>query len=726
MKNSLFVSQIAIGAITGLVLFAFGFVANDITFAQNQFRKPSQNDIEWLFGNNSNSKLPNRNTINYYENAENDNDSTTQVTFKSYYNNNNSPEPCKPVNCSKNGVKLKNPNCKCEYCYSGKSHDVEPCGKVKSKTKISSQKIKQKKSATVPQSLNDSNSYSPESENNAESTSDSAESPSFSDSESDNDEQTNSPVVAVDPNLSIQTNVVNITQENQSPKQATIQFAKQKPTPIETNSEQTVSSNVIKIAYPESDSIQLKAPLNNAIALTVPRKHQHSQQLKQQQPISIPPAPVTSKQLKNQVESNVSCDCGGTQNNATTNNYSCSPNENYHGENCLCDSCEQQLAGCGSGEIIAETCIGVLYRHIAKLRYARMRHNSNHNGQCNCWLCANLDNPDMTGVGIWNYRTAGFGINTINIAANIAALHESPNMFLSRPDIAIHFNAETRNRVWADYRQFNNSIATAIRLPNGNIIYQDRTTNLFTFGFEKCIGAQSSLEARIPLIYQVDSKSELTNGRQNLLHAGNNELGNITLSSKYVFARTKKITLTTGLGVSLPTAENWKITNYNASNYNASIENKAYDLVPYLAVQWHPTDSAFGHLLVQADIPISKNEIQFTNQKSKIEESQLIQVGVQLGRWFYRNEYGIYSCRIGGFVEINYAAEINSADNAILIDADNYVWLNSPDNKPDRLNFSAGLPISFGQFSINNAVIVPLSNDHRFSIAYNFSLCRKF
>ncbi|MDR2642316.1 MAG: hypothetical protein LBC74_05940 [Planctomycetaceae bacterium] len=358
----------------------------------------------------------------------------------------------------------------------------------------------------------------------------------------------------------------------------------------------------------------------------------------------------------------------------------------------------------------------MLFRQIAKLRYARLQHDAKHNGQCDCWLCANLDNPDMMGNGIWNsYRVAKFGQTS-------GILHASPNMILSRPDIATHFNAEVQSRIWADYRQFNNAAAIAILLPNRNTIIRDRSINLFTFGIEKRIGAQTSLEVRIPLLYQFGSDSAFAGSRwQNLQRAGASELGNITFSTKYVFARTKKITLTTGLGVSLPTADDWKITNHNAA-----IENKAYNIVPYLAAQWHPNDCTFGHLFIQSDIPVNKNKICLNNSESKIEESQLVQFGIQLGHWFYRNEYGMYTCRIGGFIEVDYAAAVNSADKITLTDNNNFIGINSTKNKPDNLNFIAGLPITFGQFSVNNAVIVPLSNDRPFSIAYNFSLCRKF
>ncbi|MDR1485185.1 MAG: hypothetical protein LBT09_10220 [Planctomycetaceae bacterium] len=708
MKKTLFFSKITVASIAVLVLFAFCFLANSTVSAQNQYRRPSKSDVEWLLGNNNKSKLPNRSTINFDENIEDNIDAITPAVFRS---SNDLPEPCQAVTCSKNGSKLKNPNCRCEYC--GEPCNVEPCGKTKAKPIRNPQKIKQINFPTTPQPHADKNEND---DDNAENNFD--------------NEQLDPPIVAVDSGFPAKSNAVNATLNNKNSHQATIEFAAQKPTPIETDAipNNSNSNNIkVKIAYPDSDPIHLTTPQTNnipnpqanAIALSARPERQHNIQ-------PTPQQHAKQKIHKNKTNLNTDCNCENFHDN--THDPSCHKSggkfltckKNIYGNDCPCDSCSGSV-GCDSGEIVAETCVGILFRQINRLRYTRLKHDAKHNGQCNCWLCANLDNPDMTGNGIWNlHRVAEFG-NVVNSATDISSLHISPNMFLSRPDISTHFNAETRSRVWADFRQFNNAAATAIILPNGNAIVHDRTINLFTFGFERRIGMQTSLEIRVPLLYQFDSDAAFSNAWRNLHRAGSSELGNITLSTKYVFARTKKITLAAGLGVALPTADDWSVTNFDAA-----IENKAYNIVSFLAAQWHPNDSTFGHLFFQADIPASKNEIRFGELKSKIEESQILQIGVQLGRWFYRNEYGMYSCRIGGFVEIDYAVAVNSADNVFIVKDNNFIGVNSTENKPDNLNFTAGLPITVGQLSVNNAVIVPLSNNRQFSIAYNFSICRKF
>ncbi|MDR1054165.1 MAG: hypothetical protein LBL39_08315 [Planctomycetaceae bacterium] len=711
MKRYFFFSKIGVVAL--LVFFAFFVFASSSVFAQHQYRRPSKSDIDWLLGGNNKSKLPNRNSID----AEPFDDEDT-ISPAVFHSQSNLPEPCQSVKCSKNGSKLRSPSCGCEYCAARDWRDVEPCGKVR--LRQNPQKIKQINFPTNQQ-LDQQSTDNKDVEK--------------TDEDNYNDEQTNQPIVAVESGFPAKSTTAKPTsnvKNTKNQKEAVIEFSEQKPIAIETDSKKDANSNDVKIAYPDSEPVQLPTPQTNTVAN--PKTNAVELSTRPESRRKILPAPqlktkqkkYTNKTDDNNIDCNIDCDCvairGGSHDpfcpQYVGNHGKCE--KNIYGKDCPCERCGQ-LVGCGSGEIIADTCVGILYNQISRLRNVRLQHNARHNGgKCNCWLCADLNNPDMTGNGIWNLqRVAEFG----NIT-RAGSLHVSPNMFLSRSDIATHFNAEARNRVWVDYRQFNNATTTALLFPNGNFIAQDRTINQFTFGLEKRIGTQTSVEVRVPLLYQFSSDSEINRGIGADLRASNTELGNITLSTKYVFARTKRITLTTGLGVLLPTAEDWEV-----KNFEASMNNKAYNIISYVAAQWHPNDSTFGHLLVQADIPVSKNELRFREQRSKIEESQIIQVGVQLGRWFYRNEYGTYSCRIGGFLELDYAVAINSADNIVVFDNNNqnrYVCVGSTKDKPDYLSLSAGLPISFGQLSINNAIIVPLSDDHQFSAAYNFSLCRKF
>jgi hypothetical protein len=721
----------------------FCLISGGVLFAQTQYRRPSDSDIEWLLGGNSRSKLPNRNSINTdnQTNLQTDsNEYQNSITQAGFHNNTdnyagnhsnygqrkNLPDPCQPVSCSKNGSKLKSPSCCCEYCDNrskniahsnsdtdcsadqyvsipvnppaSRDRSVPPCDKVKS----SPSKFKPINPKSAPQriSYNDGNTAADE-----------------VDTETDVVTWTKTePVTAVE---TFSEKFARSQNDENKTDKSTISFAAREPTPIESDTIHEQSN------APETAPENLIMPKTAAIALPTRHAAPHK--------IDPPQKNITPKKYQHQNEHNNTCN---SSNNYCNDNScsSCSGKKSvdkfHHGksyDDCFID--DYQVSGCDSGEVIAETCVGFLFRQIARLRDARVRHND----FCGCWLCANLDNPDMVGNGVWGaWRVAGFSGRFRNGSqSQWADLQASPNLLLSRPDVANHFNAETRNRIWIDYRQFNNAVGNGRFLAWQNeFIEESRTLNLFTFGLEKRIGKLSSLEIRVPLIYQYDSGFDAGSlsfaNRRNLTRGSEVEIGNILLTSKYIFARTKKYTLAAGIGTSLPTADDWKITGYDAA-----IKNKSYNIISFVGAQYHPNDSTFGHLLVQADIPVNGNELQLNDQKINIDESQIIRVGLQLGRWFYRNERGLYSCRIGGFVELDYAIAVNSADNGSLADNINNInysniFISSTKNKPDELNLAFGLPVMFGLLSINNALIIPISNDHQFSIAYNFSLSRRF
>lgn len=371
---------------------------------------------------------------------------------------------------------------------------------------------------------------------------------------------------------------------------------------------------------------------------------------------------------------------------------------------CSCDRCNGRV-----DEIVASTLIGDCIRRITCLYQTRSRHGD----CCSCWLCTDLDAPDMVGDAVWiPQRFVGYYSDS---DGRFEALSQ-PTALLSRLNVAEHFNAEVRDRLWFDYRHFNNAVTHWSGTPNQRL-RSTRAVDQFTFGLEKRILPCTSLELRVPILNQFDSGASFGIGGD-----ASAELGNIALIGKYIFTRTEDFTVVGGIGLTFPTAEDWKL-----AGTGASLKNKAYNIVPYLGVQWHPNQSTFGHALVQVDVPLSDNELRCGNTSLKLEEQSAIRVGLQVGRWFYRNERGMHSCRLGGFLEIDYTTATDDASSALLRQAGNRLLIASRENKAQSLNLVAGLPILFGQLAITNAVIVPVTSDDRqFSVGYNFSLSRRF
>jgi hypothetical protein len=279
-------------------------------------------------------------------------------------------------------------------------------------------------------------------------------------------------------------------------------------------------------------------------------------------------------------------------------------------------------------------------------------------------------------------------------------------------NLAEHFNAEIKDRIWFDYRHINNG--TSINVTD---FRKSRAVDQFTFGLETRLTACSSIEVRVPVIDQFASKQSGLNDRLGRSAA---ELGNLSLIFKCLLSRSNEFTFSGGIGVVFPTAEDWRLPNVR-------LENKSYYLVPYLGLQWHPNENLFGHFLIQTDLSVSDNKLRLGNSTLNVDEPTVVRLGWQLGRWFYRNEQGSHSCRLGGFLELDWTLTTDHANNGQIFSDWGYVSIGSTNNKPKPLNIAIGIPILFGQLAITNAIILPLtSHDRSFSAGYDFSLSRRF
>ena len=302
--------------------------------------------------------------------------------------------------------------------------------------------------------------------------------------------------------------------------------------------------------------------------------------------------------------------------------------------------------------------------------------------------------PDMIGSSAW---FSGYWVRT-----GSSQQFALPTMLLTRPNVVEHFNAKVQNRIWADYRHWNNAVSI------GNT---SRGVDLFSFGLEKRILKRSSIELRVPLIYQFESDGGAETSA---------ELGNVSVFLKQVLRQKSRWTLSGGVGVMLPTAEDWR------PNSSDRLKNNAYYLVSFLGLQWHPNENIFGHFVVQADLPVEKNELVFSGSGSScnVEGQQVIRTGIQLGRWIYRNEQGKRTCRLGGFAEVNYAVV---TDGTPEYESTGTTYVSAFDSRKSTLTAAAGMPMVFGKLTAINSVILPISgSDRPFSVGYNFSLTRQF
>jgi hypothetical protein len=306
----------------------------------------------------------------------------------------------------------------------------------------------------------------------------------------------------------------------------------------------------------------------------------------------------------------------------------------------------------------------------------------------------------MIGSSAW---LTGYSVGTDSFTFTL------PTMLLTRPNVVEHFNADVQNRIWADYRHWNNAVSMS-----SGTGFLNRAVEQYSFGLEKKVLKRTSMELRVPLIYQF--------GSGQLDTAGAVELGNVSVFMKQVLIQRSRWTISGGVGTSLPTANDWQPFG------DARLKNNAYYLVSFLGAQWHPNSNTFGHFVVQADVPVEKNELFFDGSPSvKVNGQHVIRSGVQLGHWIYRADHGKRPCRFGAFAEVNYAVVTEGSPYRGLPDGVNDIFVSAFNSKKSTLSAAVGMPMVFGKLTCTNAVILPVSGNNRpFSAAYSFSLSRQF
>ena len=302
--------------------------------------------------------------------------------------------------------------------------------------------------------------------------------------------------------------------------------------------------------------------------------------------------------------------------------------------------------------------------------------------------------PDMLGSSAW---LTGYSVGTNNMAFTL------PTMLLIRPNVVERFNADVQDRIWADYRQWNNAVS---------LNDKSRAVEQFSFGLEKKMLRGSSVELRVPVISQFASKQTVGNPATSV------ELGNVSVFAKQVLYQNSRWTVSGGAGVTMPTAADCRL-----SDISARLKNNAYYLTSFFGVRWHPNCCTFGHFIMQADMPIEKNEWVVGDVRRKIEGQQVVRTGFQLGHWIYRVNHGKRSSRLGVFAEVNYAVVIDGSPQY----EQNDVYISGFDSGKSALTAAVGVPMVFGKLTCTNAFTLPISgSQHPFSVGYSFALSRQF
>lgn len=210
---------------------------------------------------------------------------------------------------------------------------------------------------------------------------------------------------------------------------------------------------------------------------------------------------------------------------------------------------------------------------------------------------------------------------------------------LGRQKVADNMTLVPTNRIIFDYNYFH------------NIPFTQSTTqipiqiNRFTIGFEKTLlHGLASLEMRIPLAVTINNQLSLF---------GENDidkfrLGDITLITKYVLFERRNVIWTSGIGFSLPLAEDISIIDRTSGNDIVRWKNRTLHFMPYLAVSAVPNDRLFFNAVIQGDNAIIGDSTyiadftQITSKRmisiGKTYDRSYIYTSLVIGYWLRRQE----------------------------------------------------------------------------------------
>lgn len=231
----------------------------------------------------------------------------------------------------------------------------------------------------------------------------------------------------------------------------------------------------------------------------------------------------------------------------------------------------------------------------------------------------------------------------------------SGGVVVGRQKIADNGSPIPRDRVFLNYSYFDNVPLTA-----GGV-----NVNRFTPGVEKTFfDGNASFEARFPFATTLDTNI-LVDG---LTNDDEVEFGNVVLYSKLLLFSSPTYALSTGLGVSLPTADDLTVGFANGPRL-VEIDNKSVHLLPFVGGVWVPNSDFFVHGFVQVDVDMNGNPVlvnTFENgfrRAGRLDDVTLLYTDIGAGYWAYRaNSPDAVLSGIIPTVELHYTRSLEGAE----------------------------------------------------------------
>jgi hypothetical protein len=190
------------------------------------------------------------------------------------------------------------------------------------------------------------------------------------------------------------------------------------------------------------------------------------------------------------------------------------------------------------------------------------------------------------------------------------------------------------------------------------------TVNRFQFGVEKTfLDGRWSFEFRMPFSGTVAS----TNVQG--FEVGHTEFGNVRFALKRIFSQNQVLTTTSGIAVTLPTADDQvllsSVADRNGSNFLYRFENEQVTVEPFVAAIYTPNQRLFAQTWGSINFDVSGGELSYNKTafegtdgigRVRFYDIPFLSVDQQVGYWLIQRDYGTLR-GLAPFVELhwNYA-----------------------------------------------------------------------
>lgn len=352
-----------------------------------------------------------------------------------------------------------------------------------------------------------------------------------------------------------------------------------------------------------------------------------------------------------------------------------------------------------------------------------------------------------------------------------SVLVDHPGFGRGRVNIAENNSPIVADRVYFNYRHFHNAseIDVFSNTPMGGQNSLD--INRFTFGLERRLTENSSLDVRLPINSQLASDLTISQTTGPVTSFPLNDtavsVGNLGLIYKLAFYQSENSYWSTGAALNLPTAPNVNIrTNIDDSRYqnfdpagnpvgsdfpfrfsmNTRLSNDTVNFTPFLASIFRPSSSTYCMTYLQLDVPLNPSRIDVSgdafvnnqpistfNLQGRIDQQVLIRANFAAGKWLWQNDRNRFFNSFGFQGEMHYTSSLNDADIVgstapNLANGSKFLRYGNFDNRIDLLDTLVGVQTIIRQTAITNGFVVPLRTgpDRLYDFEYSLTMNRRF